>query len=85
MFSTRVLRRPSAVALVILLVTCGAAPAQTKLPVATAAKKLSRSTEALARVVSPAVVFPFERYMFQLFTNLDLPPPAGFKSPRCIP
>ena len=59
MSSTRVLRRPWAVALVILVILVfsgGAAQAQTKVSVATAAEELSRSTEGLARVVSPAVV-----------------------------
>ena len=56
MSSTRVLRLPWAVALVILVFSCGAAQAQTKPAVATAAEELSRSTEALARAVSPAVV-----------------------------
>ena len=56
MSSMRVLRRPWAVALVILVFSGGAAQAQTKLSVATAADELSRSTEALAGVVSPAVV-----------------------------
>ena len=56
MSSMRVLRRPWAVALVILLVSGGAAPAQTKPSVATAAEQLSRSTEELACAVSPAVV-----------------------------
>ena len=65
MISTRVLRRPWAVALVILLVSGGAAPAQTKPSVATAAEELSRSTEALARVASPAVV--------QIFTTSYVP------------
>ena len=65
MSSTRVVRRPWAVALVILLVSGGTAQAQTKPSVATAAEELSRSTEALARVVSPAVV--------QIFTTSYLP------------
>ena len=56
MSSTRVLRRSWPVALAILVVSGGAAQAQTKPSVATAAEELSRSTEALARVVSPAVV-----------------------------
>ena len=65
MSSMRVLRRPWAVALVILLVSGGAAPAQTKPSVATAAEELSRSTEELARAVSPAVV--------QIFTTSYVP------------
>ena len=65
MSSTHVSRRPWAVALVILLVSGGTAPAQTKPSVATAAEELSRSTEALARVASPAVV--------QIFTTVDVP------------
>ena len=56
MSSMRVLRRPWAVALAILVVNGWAAQAQTKPSVVTAAEEVSRSTEALARVVSPAVV-----------------------------
>ena len=63
--STRVLRRPWAAALVILLVSGGAAPAQTKPSISTAAEELSRSTEALARAASPAVV--------QIFTTAYVP------------
>ena len=65
MSSMRVLRRPWAVALAILVLSGGAAQAQTKPSVATAAEELSRSTEALARVVSPAVV--------QIFTTSYVP------------
>ena len=63
--STRVLRQTWAVALVVLVLNSGAAQAQTKPSVATAAEELSRSTEALAREVSPAVV--------QIFTTSYLP------------
>jgi serine protease Do len=65
MSSTRVLRRPWAVALAILVVNGAAAQAQTKPSVVTAAEELSRSTEALARLVSPAVV--------QIFTTSYVP------------
>ena len=65
MSSTRILRRPWAGALVMLVVSAVSAPAQTKPSVATAAEELSRSTEALARVVSPAVV--------QIFTTSYVP------------
>jgi serine protease Do len=65
MSSTSVLRRPWAVALVMLVVSVGSAQAQTKPSVATAAEELSRSTEALALVVSPAVV--------QIFTTSYVP------------
>ena len=54
--SMRVLRRPWAAALVILVVTGVAGQAQTKPSVAPAAEQLSRSTEALAARVSPSVV-----------------------------
>jgi serine protease Do len=63
--STRVLRHSWAVALVILLVSGGPAWAQTKPSAATAAEELSHSTEALARVASPAVV--------QIFTTAYVP------------
>jgi serine protease Do len=53
-----------AVALAILVVTAGAAQAQSKASVG-AADELSRSTEAVARLVSPAVV--------QIFTTSYLP------------
>ena len=69
MFSTGVLRRPWAVALVMLVVSVGSAQAQTKPSVATAAEELSRSTEALARVVSPAVV--------EIFTTSYVPAEAS--------
>ena len=65
MSSTRVSRSPWAVALAILLVSGGTAPAQTKPSIATAAEELSRSTEALARDASPAVV--------QIFTTAHVP------------
>jgi serine protease Do len=65
MSSTRVLRRAWAVALVILTVAAGAAQAQTKATVAIAAEELSRSTEAVARLASPAVV--------QIFTTSYVP------------
>ena len=55
MSSSRVVRHSWTVALVILLVSAGTAPAQTKPPVATAAEELSRSTEALARAASDLV------------------------------
>ena len=54
-----------AVALACLVVNDGAARAQTKPSAATAVEQLSRSTEALARVVSPAVV--------QIFTTSYVP------------
>ena len=60
----RVLRRPWAVALVVLVVG-GGLQAQTKPTVLTPAEELSRSTEALARLVSPAVV--------QIFTTSYVP------------
>ncbi len=82
MSSTRVLWRPWAVALVILLFSGGAAQAQTKSSVVTAAEELSRSTEALARLVSPAVV--------QIFTTSYVPLRASLlaqqtSSPRNAP
>ena len=54
-----------AVALVMLAVSVRAALAQTKPSVPTATEELSRSTEALARLVSPAVV--------QIFTTSYVP------------
>ena len=65
MSSTRALWRPWAVALVILVFSGGAAQAQTKPSIATTSEELSRSTEALARLVSPAVV--------QIFTTSYVP------------
>jgi hypothetical protein len=56
---------PCAVALVVLVASVGAAQAQTKPSVPTATEELRRSTEALARLVSPAVV--------QIFTTSYVP------------
>ena len=65
MSSMRVLRRLWTVSLVILIVNVGSAQAQTKPAVVTPAEELSRSTEAVARLVSPAVV--------QIFTTSYVP------------
>ena len=65
MFSTLVRLRPATVALAILAVSLGTAEAQTKRSVVTAAEELSRSTEELAGLVSPAVV--------QIFTTSYVP------------
>ena len=62
---TRVLRRRWALALFLLVLSGGAAHGQAKPSIATAAEEFSRSTEALTRVVSPAVV--------QIFTTSYVP------------
>jgi serine protease Do len=64
-FQRRMYRMRWTVALVLVVFSAGVAHAQKKTSVASAAEELSRSTEALARDVAPAVV--------QIFTTSYLP------------